>query len=75
LATRGTLQRIVWLCLGVLAVDTAAGILVGPARAAGVVILVILAGCFLLTLGHGARDVPSQADHPDDGGAGDRSHS
>jgi hypothetical protein len=45
-----------------------------PDLAAGVVILVILAGCFLLTLGHGARDVPSQADHRDDGGAGDRSH-
>jgi hypothetical protein len=51
----GVSVRLMWLCLGLLAVDTAAGIITGPARAAGVVILAILAVCFLLSLGHEGR--------------------
>ncbi len=47
--------RPIWLCLGLLAIDTAIGIVAGPVRAVGVVILAVLGVCFLLSLGHEAR--------------------
>ena len=54
-AMQGTRRRVVWLCLGLLALDALAGIVTRTSPVPGIVLLVILAGCFLLSLGHEAR--------------------
>ena len=51
-AVQGTHRRVVWWCLGLLALDALVVTLTSPGR--GIVLLVILAGCFLLSLGHEA---------------------
>ncbi len=53
-AVQGTRQRVVWWCLGLLALDAMAGIVTRTSPGPSIVLLVILAGCFLLSLGHEA---------------------